>query len=239
MRLVVCVSVVALLMPSPARAQEDLEKKTKGDAYAAARVIKYGIDNELPRKDDQTGAKFLLKSIEGCLAGLEALKAKSPAMKLTLNGEDPMTLDQIRDKFCAPALAIVKPIVAGQSDAVKWPAGVSVKNGAKLKAAAIAWWKGHSQDIASAHRVESAEVVAAVVTGDWQSGRKNHLQETTRWDLHVWVALTNPALRKEDAAMVYDCWMVTKEERGVKAVVPFHTAVTGPPFKMKLSKVKK
>ena len=231
--------LIVFLLPRPARADGDLVKKTTDGADQAARVIKYGIDNELPRKDDQTGAKFLMKNIEDCLRGIEALKAKSPDTKLTLNGMDPMTLDEIRDKFCKPAEDIVKPLIGAQVNAVAWPAAPSLKNGAKLKAATLSWWKTHNQDIPSAHRVENAEVVAAVVTTDWVSGSKNHLGETTRWDVRAWVAVTNPTLRKDDAAMVYDCSMVTKEERHVKQTLPFHASVIGPPFKMKLSKIKK
>ncbi len=230
--------LVLSMLPRLAFADDDLVKKTADAAYSAARVIKYGIANELPNKQDQSGAKFLMQSIEDCLSGLAALKAKSPDMKLTLNGENPMTLDQIRDKFCKPAQDIVKPLLGAQVDAVAWPAAASGKNAAKLKAATLAWWKAHNQDIASAHRVENAEVVAAVVTGDWISGGKNHLGETTRWDVRAWVAVTNAKLRKEDATMVYDCSMVTKEERNVKQTLPFHASVIGAPFRMKLSKVK-
>jgi hypothetical protein len=239
MRSIATALVFVCLLPRLALADDDLAKKTADAAGTAVRIIKYGIDNELPNKNDQTMAKFLMSSVDDCLKGLAALKAKSPDMKLELNGEDPMTLDQVRDKFCKPAGDILKPLLGAQADSVAWPAAADVKNAAALKSAAIAWWKAHNQDVAPADRVENAEIVAAVITGDWRSGRKNEKNETTRWDLPVWVAVTNATLRKEGMAMVYDASMVTKEERNVKQAAPFHTAVSGAPFKMRLSKIKK
>lgn len=112
--------VIAIGMLSAAArafaADAALVQKTEDGAGTAMRVALYGIDNEMPDKDDLTMAKFLMKKVQTCLDGVTALRKTDPALKLELNGQEPMSLDDVENKFCKPAMAAVAPRAKGAVD---------------------------------------------------------------------------------------------------------------------------
>lgn len=101
------------IIPGLSAGDEELIQRTTNSAETSMRVVKYGIDNELPDKNDLVTAKFLLKAAEDCLRGIEQMKGNSATTTLELNGEEPMSLDAIRKNYCKPAYDVVAPLLKG------------------------------------------------------------------------------------------------------------------------------
>ena len=101
-------AVAAASAPDPA-----LVEKTENGAGTAMRIVLYGLDNEIPEKDDLTMARFLMKGTQECLDGIAQLRRTDPGLELNLNGQEPMSLDEVEAKFCKPAFALLQPVVGG------------------------------------------------------------------------------------------------------------------------------
>ena len=234
-------ALVGVVDAAPTK-EELIQQATQGaDTVRMVTEGAYAEDYKAGKLDEMMANNFL-EAAEKCVAAVTSLLADpaTAGTKLDLNGvKDLQPIKTVRDQICQPAIAEAKKAQLARMESVVWPGDAKVANGAGLKAATLAWWKAHNGDIASANRVEKAQVVAVAVRGDWTSGATNDFGETTRWDVPVWVAVTNDKLRADDIAMVYDCSMVTKEQRNVKRALPFANTVYGAPFRMRLSKVKK
>lgn len=87
-----------------------LVEQTANDAYTARRVVDYGTDTVLPDKNDTIMARFLMKSIQGCLDGVAKLEQTAPNTRLDINGVGPTSLAVTKEKYCQPALAAIKPL---------------------------------------------------------------------------------------------------------------------------------
>ena len=123
------------LLPSAAFAADPaLVRSTEDGAGTAMRIVLYGIDNEMPEKDDLTMAKFLMKGTRQCLDGIAALRSTDPGLELNLNGQEPMGLDEVETRFCRPALATLAPLVGGAvaADEARY-AGLSTERADALK----------------------------------------------------------------------------------------------------------
>jgi hypothetical protein len=87
-----------------------LVEQTANDAYVARRVVDYGTDTVLPDKNDTIMARFLMKSIQGCLDGVAKLEQSAPNTRLDINGVGPTSLAVTRTKYCEPARAAIAPL---------------------------------------------------------------------------------------------------------------------------------
>lgn len=96
--------------PNSNSADPALVEQTANDAYTARRVVDYGTDTVLPDKNDTIMARFLMKSIQGCLDGVAKLEQTAPNIRLDINGVGPTSLAVTKSKYCQPALAAVKPL---------------------------------------------------------------------------------------------------------------------------------
>jgi hypothetical protein len=234
--------VGATLSPDSARADDEdpvVVLRRAADWVRSVTLMAYEEDYKAGKLEEHI-AKDLLESAEKCIRLVDEMLANpaTAGATLDLNGfPDRMPIADVKKNLCIPGLEGAKRNLNARMESLAWPADAQVGNAKALKSATLAWWKGNHQTVAPAHRVDKAEVVAVAVRGGWESGATNEWDETTRWDVPVWVAVTNPTLRAEGVAMVYDCRMVTKEARYVKKVMPFFSSVYGAPFRMALAKV--
>ena len=224
-----------------AEGNDDLvEAATQGtDGVRMVTMVAYADDYKAGKLDEST-INMLIFDAQKCIKAIDTLLAnpETASTKLDLNGvKDLMPIAEAKAKICVPGLTGGNKALAARVDSVEWPAEKNVPNGAKLKAATADWWKKNNKGMLPAYRVENAEIVAVSVRDEWVVGAENEWGAPTRWDVPVWVALTNSKLKAEGLALVFDCSMVTREVRGVKKTTPFYSAVVGTPIKMKLANI--
>jgi hypothetical protein len=210
------------------KVEENLKKYAfarKDVAAGVCRQVGYDLGNAGMMLNPNEPGKFFRELDErlALAAGFDPANADVAAMRAQV--------DELRKVALAEAEKKI--------DILRWPGDVARVNGttsvADLRAAAAARWANPAA-VAGGY-VPGARLVAVCVRGDWYSARKNILDETIQWRLPVWVAVTNDQLAAENVAMVFDCSMATREERGVAMAPPFAAAVIGQPFKMRLSNV--
>lgn len=116
------ISLVCATMTLPAVAQAMDQKiidRAQSNAGKAMRVVVYGLDNELPDRKDVHMAQFLANAAQGCINDIATVRAADPQFVFELNGQAPMSIDLVEEKFCRPALALLQPVlgsaVAGEN----------------------------------------------------------------------------------------------------------------------------
>ncbi|HEX8533641.1 MAG TPA: hypothetical protein VF662_05685 [Allosphingosinicella sp.] len=160
--------------PSP------LVKKTQDAADAALRIVLYGIDNELPDRSDLNMAKFLMRDVRGCLDGIAEIRKVNPAQTFRLNGQDPMSIDEVEQRFCKPAFATLQPLVGAAiaADEARW-AGLAPERVAVVKMHGLGAYTiyGHGKRVLSS----SAALQSSNVWYVWD-------EETGYLTPHWWMA---------------------------------------------------